>query len=86
VWETSAATNPRYSHTPLRRASEAIPDHGDAEQDITNHEQDRRQPIDDHHRQVLANRVEHRRSLFGQDRGEETKVPRHCNEVRQEPV
>jgi hypothetical protein len=30
------------------------PDHGDAEQGVTDHEQDRRQPIYDHHRQVLV--------------------------------
>jgi hypothetical protein len=29
------------------------PDHGNAEQDVTDHEQDRRQPIDDHHRHVM---------------------------------
>jgi hypothetical protein len=50
-------------------------DHGDAEQDVTDHEQDCRQPIDDHHRQVLVDGVQYRRRLFSQDRGEETEVP-----------
>ena len=56
-------------------------DHGDAEQDVTDHEQDCRQPVDDHHRPVLANRVEHCRRLLGQNRGEETEVPRHRDQI-----
>ena len=30
---------------------------------------------------VLANGVEHRWRLFGQDRGEETEVSRHCDQI-----
>ena len=49
------------------------------EQNVADHEQDRCQPIDDHHRQVLVNGVQHRRRLLGQNRGEETEVPGHCD-------
>ena len=49
------------------------------EQNVADHEQDRCKPIDDHHRQVLVNGVQHRRRLLGQNRGEETEVPGHCD-------
>jgi hypothetical protein len=61
------------------------PDHGDAEQRVTDHEHDRPQPIDDQHGRVLVNGVQHSRRLLGENRCEETEVPGHCNQIGYSP-
>jgi hypothetical protein len=56
------------------------PDHGDAEQDVTDHEQDRRQPIDDHHRQVLVMGPAPAATVWPRPtRG--TEFACHCNQI-----